>query len=97
MTAQCMMKSLRPSPSVYAYWQYWSSDEEASVPSWRVYIFIPYPTCSSPLIPQIKILKRQTDSTSNAEPASNVTTAVVGKQHKTLAEREAEYASARYV
>lgn len=46
---------------------------------------------------QIKILKRQSDSTTNAEPASNATTSLTGKQHKSLAERELEYASARYV
>jgi len=46
---------------------------------------------------QIKILKRQSDSTASAEPASNATTSLTGKQHKSLAERELEYASARYV
>lgn len=54
-----------------------------------MYTNLPY----SPSPSQIKILKRQGDPTGEATPPSNTP---VAKQHKSLAEREADYASARY-
>lgn len=46
---------------------------------------------------QIKILKRRSDGSSPSIPPTIAPISSSSKQYKTLAEREADYASARYL